>query len=134
MRVLAAAIAFTLAIPVAAQDTAVWRPVTAETGQIRGLAGLEQLARDFPDSGSVRLRLLNAQLEAGDMEAVLVSLAWLKSRGYVFSQGAQQHLPALVGEAHAEAARALLIPEAQVIAASWSRKRSARTRPKSRSC
>ena len=118
MRVLAAAIALMLATPVAAQEAAEWRPVTAETGQIRDLAGLEQLALDFLDSGSVRLRLLNAQLEAGDHTAVLASLAWLKARGYLFGEAAQQQLPELVGAAHADPVRALLIPKVEAITAS----------------
>lgn len=118
MRALAAALALVLASPVAAQGQAAWRSVDVATGQIADRAGLERLALDFPDSASVRLRLLNAQLEAGEGEAALASLAWLRERGHVFSQGAQAQIPALIGAAHAEAARALLVPAAKVITAS----------------
>lgn len=106
------------ASPELAQGPAEWRPVDAETGQIRDLEGLEALAADFPDSGSVRLRLLQAQLGAGDMPAVLVSLGWLKERGYVFSAGARAQIPQLVGEEFAEAASALILPDAERMEAS----------------
>ena len=118
MRLLLAAAALALAAPVAAKSAPEWRPVDAETGQIRDIEGLSALAEAFPDSGSVRLRLLNAQLGAGDIEGVLASLAWLKERGYVFSAGAQAQVPQLLGEEHAATASALLIPEAEVIESS----------------
>lgn len=112
------ALALALAVPVSAQDGPAWRPVDAETGKIRDVEGLEQLAEDFPDSGSVRLRLLQAQLGEGDSSAVLASLTWLKERGYVFSEGAQAQIPELLGADHAEAAKALLIAEPKTIEAS----------------
>lgn len=115
MRAVFTALALSLAAPAASEE---WRPVDAETGQIRDLDGLEALAGAFPDSGSVRLRLLQAQIGDGDVEAVLASLKWLQERGYVFSEGAQAQIPQLVGEEHAEAARAILIPQAEVIEAS----------------
>lgn len=118
MRALLAAAALAFSAPLAAHELPEWRPVDAETGQIRDVEGLEALAADFPDSGSVRLRMLNAQLGEGDVEAVLASLAWLKERGYVFSAAAQAQVPQLLGEENAEAARALLIAEAEVIEAS----------------
>ncbi|MCZ8136570.1 MAG: hypothetical protein O9266_09705 [Porphyrobacter sp.] len=118
MRALAAALAMVLAAPIAAQGQPAWRSVDAATGQIADVVGLEQLARDFPDSTSVRLRLFNAQIEAGEGEGALASLAWLKARGHVFSTRAQAQIPELIGAAHAEAARGLLIPSAEVITAS----------------
>lgn len=118
MRLLAAALVLALAAPLGAQGPSAWRAVDATTGQIADVAGLEQLARDFPDSTSVRLRLLNAQLAAGDAEGALASLAWLKARGHVFSGRAQAQIPESIGAVHADAARALLIPVAEVIAAS----------------
>jgi hypothetical protein len=118
MRALAAALMLVLAVPLGAQELPAWRAADAATGQIADVAGLEQLARDFPDSTSVRLRLLNAQLRAGEGEAALASLAWLKVRGHVFSAGAQTQIPALIGASDADAARALLIAQAEVIAAS----------------
>lgn len=118
MRALAAALVLALAAPLGAQELPAWRAVDAATGRIADIAGLEQLARDFPDSASVRLRLFNAQVQAGEGEAALASLAWLKQRGYAFSARAQAQIPELIGASHAEAARALLIPAAEVIAAS----------------
>lgn len=118
MRALAAAFALVLAAPLGAEVSPAWRPVDAATGRIADVAGLEQLARDFPDSASVRLRLLNAQLETGEGEAALASLRWLAVRGHVFGAGAQAQIPQLIGAAHAEAARALLIPAPEVLAAS----------------
>ena len=113
-----AALALGLSAPVAAQDVPTWRAVDAATGQIEDIAGLEQLARDFPDSVNVRLRLLNAQLTNGEPEAALASLAWLKARGHVFSERARAQIPSLMGGAYAERARAHLLTEASVISAS----------------
>lgn len=104
--------------PVEQATVAEWRPVDVETGKIGDIAGLDQLARDFPDSGSVRLRLLQPLLAAGETDRLLESLRWLKQRGYVFSETAQGQIPKLVGEEFAEAAKALLIPHAETIAAS----------------
>lgn len=118
MKALAAALVLAFAAPLGGQGLPAWRAVDAATGTIADVAALEQLARDFPDSTSVRLRLLNAQLEAGDGEGALASLAWLKARGHVFSPRAQAQIPDLIGGSLAEAARGLLIPQAQVIAAS----------------
>ncbi len=117
MRALIAACALALAAPAMAEAPQ-WRPVDAETGQIRDIEGLEQLAADFPDSGSVRLRLLQPYLAAGEIEKLLEILAWLKERGYVFGEVSQEQIPDLVGEEYAEAARALLIPQAETTAAS----------------
>ena len=118
MRALVAALVLALAAPVAAQGQPAWRSVDAATGQVADVAGLEQLALDFPDSTSVRLRLFNAQLEAGEGKGALASLAWVKARGHVFSARAQAQIPALIGAAHADAARGLLVPSAEVITAS----------------
>ncbi|NBB25340.1 hypothetical protein GVM20_09405 [Porphyrobacter sp. SLTP] len=122
MKALAAALAVLLAqipaVPLGAEEPPAWRAVDAATGTIADVAGLEQLARDFPDSANVRLRLFNAQLAAGDGAGALVSLAWLKARGHVFGARAQAQIPELIGPAHAEAARALLLPSPGVIAAS----------------
>ncbi|TNE32184.1 MAG: hypothetical protein EP350_06360 [Alphaproteobacteria bacterium] len=92
-----------------------WKAIAEDSGRVRDLAGLQELAAAFPDSGSMRLRLLNAQLEAGERDALLETLAWLKARGYVFSKGAQQQIPKLVGADYAERAVALLIPEVYVV-------------------
>ncbi|BDI61236.1 hypothetical protein [Qipengyuania nanhaisediminis] len=118
MRALLVAAVLCLSAPLAAHELPNWRAVDAETGQIRDVERLEALAADFPDSGSVRLRLLNAQLGEGDVEAVLASLAWLQERGYIFSEAAQAQIPELIGEEHAESARALLIRQPDVIEAS----------------
>lgn len=92
--------------------------VDSETAKIADLEGLGELTRSFPDSGSVRLRLLSAQLRAGEAEAALASLSWLNERGYVFGKAAQAQIPKLVGEGYAEAAAALLITKPKVIEAS----------------
>jgi hypothetical protein len=118
MKALAAAMALVLAAPLAAQDLPAWRAVDAATGQIADIDGLEQLARDFPDSTSVRLRLFEAQLEAGETEGALASLRWLAARGHVFSARAKALIPDLIGADHAEAARGMLAAAPLVIAAS----------------
>ncbi|MBA4046040.1 MAG: hypothetical protein C0471_16715 [Erythrobacter sp.] len=118
MKRLLAALALSLCAPLNAQDLPAWRAVDASTGQIDDIAGLEQLARDFPDSTSVRLRLLNAQLAAQQGEAALTSLSWLAERGHVFSERARAQIPQVIGPDYAVWASALLLAEASVIAAS----------------
>lgn len=116
MKTLIAALALALAAPAAADSA--WRPVDAETGQIRDVEGLEQLAKDFPDSGSVRLRLLQPLLQAGETDKLLKTLSWLQERGYVFGETSQAQIPKLLGEPYIQAARALLIAKADVIESS----------------
>ncbi|EAQ30293.1 hypothetical protein NAP1_05935 [Erythrobacter sp. NAP1] len=118
MRILLAALALTAASPLLAQENAAWRSVDAQTGQIRDLDGLTALAEAFPDSSSVRLRLLNAQLGAEDFYGLKQTLRWLMDRGYVFSEVARDQIPKLVGEKHAEDVAALLIRDVEVIEAS----------------
>ncbi|NNC51696.1 MAG: hypothetical protein HKO08_01490, partial [Erythrobacter sp.] len=96
-------------VSVPAQSDADWRPVDAETGKIADVAGLTALSEAFPDSSSVRLRLLNAQLQAGEGAAMLDTLRSLNERGYVFSEGARAQIPKLIGEDFAEDAGALLL-------------------------
>lgn len=95
-----------------------WRPVDADTGKIADVAGLEALSLAFPESSSVKLRLLNAQLQAGEGGAVLETLRWLNERGYVFSEVARGQIPKLVGEDFAEDAQALLLGPTAPIEAS----------------
>lgn len=118
MRIAIAALSILLAAPLSAGESATWRAVDVETGKISDVAGLEALAADFPDSSSVRLRLLNAQLGEGDFDSALETLSWLKERGYVFGEVARDQIPALVGDSYAARARALLIPAANTIEAS----------------
>lgn len=99
----------------AAPAAAVWQPVTEQSGQIHDLESLRQLAAAFPDSGTVRLRLLNAQLEAGATKEALDMLRWLNERGHVFGELSQQQIPKLVGEDYAMRAKALLIPKARIL-------------------
>lgn len=123
-RPLVAAFLLVLSAPVAAEDAgeatyaAAWRAVDAETGQIRGVEGLEQLARDFPDSGSVRLRMLQPLMDAGEIDKVLETLEWLYDRGYVFSETGQAQIGKLVGSIAPGRVAERLRAEAEVIAAS----------------
>lgn len=118
MRALTSAIALVLCAPLSAQDQPTWRPIDEATGEVADVAGLEQLARDFPDSTSARLRLLGAQLAESDGTAALASLEWLAARGHVFSDAKRAQIPELIGEGYAEQARALMLPTATVITAS----------------
>ncbi len=118
MREFAAALALIIAAPLGAQEATAWRAVDTATGQISDVAGLEQLARDFPDSASVRVRLLRAQLAAGQADAALVSLEWLKARNHAFSARGQQQIAEMIGAAHADQARALLDWTPKVLATS----------------
>lgn len=95
-----------------------WRPVSADTGQIRDIDGLEQLASDFPDSGSVRLRLLQPYLAANEFEKVLETLEWLYDRGYVFGDVPQQQISKLMEGVDPGRIAERLIAEAKVIEAS----------------
>lgn len=82
----------------ATPEAAQWRAVSAETGKITDIDGLEALARDFPDSGSVRLRLLQAHFVADDRAGVIEQALWLARRGYSFSEGGRKQIVRLAGE------------------------------------
>ncbi|MEP3051658.1 MAG: hypothetical protein ABJP48_01585 [Erythrobacter sp.] len=112
------AFALFLGAPAWAGESSEWRPVDAETGQIRDIDGLEQLTKDFPDSGSVRLRLLQSYLAAGQTDNVLATLSWLYDRGYVFSDRAQQQIPTLFHDVEPGSVAAMLHENAEVIEAS----------------
>jgi hypothetical protein len=82
----------------AVQPVAAWRPVDASTGQIADVAGLEALAEAFPDSGSVRLRLLNAYLQAERPRDALAEASALALDGYSFSPAASELFASLPAE------------------------------------
>ncbi len=82
----------------APQEAAPWRPVDAETGKIRDVAELQVLATDFPDSGSVHLRLLQAYFAEEDTVGVVREALWLAERGYSFSEGARKQIVGMAGE------------------------------------
>lgn len=58
----------------------------------------ERLAAAFPDSAAVRLRLLNAQIQAGDTAKAGQTLAWLTARGHLFSPASRERLRALAAQ------------------------------------
>jgi hypothetical protein len=108
-----AVIALALATPLAAQDEPappLWQPVDAETGRLTGITDLQALKVMFPDSASVRRRLLNAYLEAERPADALAEAVELARRGYVFSPGAQAMLMTL--EPTAEQRSTLAMQEA----------------------
>lgn len=114
MKALAASLALALAgcasVPVSpVYPVAAWRPVDAQTGSIVEPAALEQLAQDIPDSSSVRLRLLNAQLGAQDFDGAVANLRWLQLRGYVFSDRAKARIGTLFGPEREGAVKPLLL-------------------------
>ncbi len=83
-------LALLLPIPLFAQEQCEnrWRPLEASSGQFADIPALEQLAREFSESGSVRLRLLTALLDAErNAEAVAVAQS-LAADGYSFGAGA----------------------------------------------
>ena len=113
-----AAITLGLATPALAGEVPAWRAVDESTGKIRDVEGLEQLARDFPDSGTVRLRMLQPLLAAGEVERVMQTLEWLYDRGYVFSDVAKEQIPKLLAGVDAGRIAERLRAEAEVIEAS----------------
>ncbi|MFM7376954.1 MAG: hypothetical protein ACKO1O_02290 [Erythrobacter sp.] len=98
MRALAAALLLVLAAPLGAEGLPAWRPVDDAAVQSRDIATREALVRDFPDSVTVRLLLLNAQTVAGDATGAIESLAWIAARGHVFSQRHYRQLPERLGD------------------------------------
>lgn len=92
---LAVALALALAAPASAQEAAappVWQDAGGEAGRAAGITDLQALLAMFPDSASVRRRLLNAYLEAERPADALAEAVELARRGYVFSSGAQEML------------------------------------------
>ncbi len=105
-----AALALGMVVPAHAQDEPapqVWQPVDAETGRLSGITDLQALKFMFPDSASVRRRLLNAYLEAERPADALAEAVELAKRGYVFSPAAQQMLLTLGPNDEQRAALAL---------------------------
>ncbi len=90
----------------------------AATGQIADVPGLEQLAADFPDSASVRLRLLNAQLGAENLIGGYEQVEWLTDRGYAFSAGAEGQLVAMFNGEQAGALSQRFADDPAIIATS----------------
>ncbi|WP_120078673.1 SMP-30/gluconolactonase/LRE family protein [Aurantiacibacter odishensis] len=72
-----------------------WHPVDARTGAITDVADLESLAQAFPNSSSVRLRLLNAYVASGQNAQATVVAEGLVLDGYAFSPGAMDYLKGL---------------------------------------
>lgn len=118
LRALSTAAALALASPAIAEDAPTWRAVDESTGQIRDIEGLEQLARDFPDSDTVRLRMLQPLIAAGEIEKAMETLEWLYDRGYVFSDVAQTQIPKLLEGVDPGRIAERLRAEAEVIEAS----------------
>jgi hypothetical protein len=76
-------------------DAPPWHPVDAQTGRLTAIADLEALKAQFPDSASVRRRLLNAYLDAGRQADAADEAVELVDRGYVFSPAAQEMIQGL---------------------------------------
>ncbi len=77
---------------------AVWRKVDAETGKIADLAGLQELAEAFPDSSSVRLRLLRRHARTKNIAGAVKEAMWLAERGYSFSDAARAQILEMAGD------------------------------------
>jgi hypothetical protein len=90
-------LALAVAVPARAQyePAPVWQAVDAGTGRLTGVTDLQALLVMFPDSASVRRRLLNAYLEAERSADALAEAVELVRRGYAFSPAAQEMLVTL---------------------------------------
>jgi hypothetical protein len=87
-----------MALPAQAQEDharPVWQAVDASTGQLTGITDLQALKFMFPNSASVRRRLLNAYLDAERGGDALDEAIELVERGYAFSPAGQELLLAL---------------------------------------
>ena len=73
-----------------------WHPVDETTGQIADVDGLTALADAFPNSSSVRLRLLNAYVAAEYFATALSVAERLAGEGYAFSPAAREYLQGLL--------------------------------------
>lgn len=98
---LALLLATCLAVPASAGElippTEEWQFVTEETGKLATVEELQALAERYPDSASVHRRLLGAQLEAGDPDAVDTAFT-LVERGYAFSDAGANAIAAAIGD------------------------------------
>lgn len=90
----AALLALLPAIALAQTAPAPWRSVDAQTGALAEVDALSQLLAAFPDSASVRLRLLNALMNAGAEQEAAQGALELAIRGYAFSEEAEVVLDA----------------------------------------
>ena len=104
--------------PAGAPGDRAWAPVGDKTGSITDKAQLEALSVRYPDSASVRLRLLSAQLKDRDEEGAITSLSWLYARNYVFGNGGKAQIVKALAGADTARVEALLRAPADVIARS----------------
>ena len=95
-----------------------WRGVDAATGQLSSPVDLKSLVANFPDSSSVRLRLLGALFRDDDAAGVIEQVEWLSARGYSFSEAGKEQLLTFAQEEHAARMVEALRSDAPVIAAS----------------
>jgi hypothetical protein len=92
---LAALALVSAALPAFAQENPIpqlWEAVDASTGQLTSITDLQALKYVFPDSASVRRRLINAYLEAEREADALAEAVELVERGYAFSAAGQELL------------------------------------------
>lgn len=73
-----------------------WEPVTAATGEIASVGALQNLVAAFPQSATVRRRLLNAHLQDDDSQRALSVAQVLVEDGYAFTPGSREFLRGLV--------------------------------------
>lgn len=71
-----------------------WRKVDAATSRLTGLAELETLAAQFPDSGAVQVRYFNALIRAGEATKAYALLDRIQARGYRFSANGETQINA----------------------------------------
>lgn len=72
-----------------------WRAVDATAREAATVEALRDLAGEFPNSSSVRLRLLNAYLAEDEADEALSVARGLVAQGYVFSPAAIEYLQGL---------------------------------------
>ena len=101
--------------PTGAVASRAWAPVGEGTGSVTDRAQLEALSVRYPDSASVRLRLLSAQLKSGDGAGAITSLRWLHSRQFVFSVSGKAQIAEALEEFGAARIEPLLRPPAEAI-------------------
>src|SRR5688500_14355942 len=114
------ALALAVTVPAQAEEgpaPPIWQPVQAFAGAT-GITELQAMVIMFPDSASVRRRLLNAYLEAERPADALGEAVELAKRGYVFSPAAQQMLLTLNPTDEQRVALALQEPNSAPLEAS----------------
>ena len=103
---------------VPASGAVAWQSLPPRSDAPASISDLTERVGHYPDSTAMRRALLKAQLDSGDADGALASLAWLKARGYAFSERTRDQIAQILAEHTAADVDAVMAVPITTIAAS----------------